>query len=232
MQSARRRSTLSTGDVGRIRISFVSGVVACIIVFWLGGPIRGEDDIAPPEPTPIESQSSTAAARFTGGFALGFAMHESGHLTMGWTLGKKPRLKKIGFHGLPFFAIDYRRHLSPREHYVVASAGFWAQFLYSEWILTRHPDLRHEKAPCSKGVLAFHVLTSLGYSGLAFTRTGPIERDSLGMARGLSINERWIGAAILVPAGLDVYRYYHPKRRWAAWTSRGIKAGLILLCLK
>ena len=33
----------------------------------------------------------------------------------------------------------------------------------SEWLLTRRPRLRHERAPFAKGVLAFDVLASVAY---------------------------------------------------------------------
>ena len=72
-------------------------------------------------------------------------------------------------------------------------------------------------------MLAFHVATSLMYSGAAFGKTGPVERDTRGMAESLKINERWLGVLILAPALLDTYRYFHPDARWAAWSSRGVK---------
>ena len=83
-----------------------------------------------------------------------------------------------------------------------------------------------------KGVLAFNVATSAAYAGAAFARTGPHERDTRGIADAARIDERWVGAMMLAPAVLDAWRYLHPEARWAAWTSRGLKAGFVLLLLR
>lgn len=162
----------------------------------------------------------------------GFALHESGHLIADWAFEEKVVVKKVSYKGIPFFALSHAPDLSPRREFTVSSAGFWSQFLYSEQILTHHPDLRHEQSPFRKGMLTFHVVTSLVYSGAAFGRMGPVERDTRGMTDALRINERWLGALILAPALLDAYRYFHPGARWAAWTSRGVKMGSVALVLK
>jgi hypothetical protein len=172
------------------------------------------------------------AIRWVGGFSLGLAIHESGHLVLGGALGVKPFLKGVDFHGVPFFAIDYRERLNSSQSLQLASAGFWTQYAASEWVLTRRPEIARDAAPFTKGVLAFHVLNSLGYTGAALLRTGPVERDSLGIARDLGVDERWVGVALLVPASLDVYRYYNPRRHWAAWLSRGVKLGLIVISIR
>jgi hypothetical protein len=36
---------------------------------------------------------------------------------------------------------------------------------------------------------------------------------------------------VLAPAILDVYRYFNPNARWAAWTSRGVKVGSVALVM-
>jgi hypothetical protein len=169
---------------------------------------------------------------FLGGAALGLATHESGHLTMDLALGATPHVKAVDFHGIPFFAISPQRAASDRERYAIASAGFWVQHGVSEWVLTRTPDLRFRRAPVAKGLLAFHVGCSLAYAGAALARTGPAERDTRGMAESQHVNERWIAAAVLTPAALDTYRYYHPRQRWAAWASRAAKLSLVLLVLR
>jgi hypothetical protein len=46
------------------------------------------------------------------------------------------------------------------------------------------------------------------------------------------VDERWIGALVLAPAALDAYRYYRPGSRWAVWTSRAVKLGLVLLVMR
>lgn len=184
---------------------------------------------------PVLAQDESAASKFgkvlLGGVA-GLGLHETGHLVANWAFEEKVKIKKVDFKGIPFFALSHAPDLSPRREYVVSSAGFWAQYLFSEQILTHHPNLKNEQSPFRKGVLTFHVVTSLVYSGAAFGRTGPIERDTRGMASSRRIDERWIGAMVLAPALLDLYRYFNPDARWASWTSRGVKMGSVVLVLK
>ena len=49
----------------------------------------------------------------------------------------------------------------------------------------------------------------------AFARVGPAERDTRGMAESLGWKEPYVGLLILVPAVLDIVRYYNPDARWA-----------------
>jgi hypothetical protein len=149
-----------------------------------------------------------------------------------WAFEEKVVVKRVDYKGIPFFALSHAPDLSPRREFTVSSAGFWSQFLYSEQILTHHPELRHERSPLRKGILSFHVVTSLIYAGAAFGKTGPVERDTRGMAESIHINERWLGALLLAPAVLDTFRFFHPESSWAAWTSRGIKMGSVALVLK
>jgi hypothetical protein len=182
-----------------------------------------------------DSSGKSAASRFGKvllGGAAGLVLHESGHLVADWAFEEKVEVKKIDYKGIPFFALSHAHNLSPRREFVVSSAGFWSQYLYSEQILTHHPNLKHEQSPFRKGMLTFHVVTSLMYSGAAFGKTGPVERDTRGIADSLKINERWLGALILAPALLDTYRYFHPDARWASWASRGVKMGSVALVLK
>jgi hypothetical protein len=182
-----------------------------------------------------QQESSSSATRFGKlllGGAVGLALHESGHLIADWAFEEKVVVKKVGWKGIPFFALSHAADLSPRREFTVSSAGFWSQFLYSEQILTHHPDLRHEQSPFRKGILTFHVVTSVIYAGAAFGKTGPVERDTRGMAESIHVSERWIGALILAPAVLDTYRVFHPDSRWAAWSSRGVKMGSVALVLK
>jgi hypothetical protein len=182
-----------------------------------------------------DSSGTSAASRIGKvllGGAAGLVLHESGHLVADWAFEEKVVVKKVDYRGIPFFALSHAHDLSPRREFVVSSAGFWAQYLYSEQILTHHPALKDEHSPVRQGMLAFHVVTSLMYSGAAFGKTGPVERDTRGMAESLKINERWLGVLILTPALLDTYRYFHPDAHWAAWTSRGVKMGSVALVLK
>jgi hypothetical protein len=111
-------------------------------------------------------------------------------------------------------------------------AGFWVQEATNEWLLSKRPRLKDERAPFAKGMFAFNVIASGVYAGAAFARTGPAERDTRGMADSLGIDERWIGAIVLAPAVLDTWRYYQPDAKWVAWVSRAVKVGSVLLVLK
>lgn len=102
----------------------------------------------------------------------------------------------------------------------------------SEVLLSRRPNLRDEHAPLAKGLLAFNVLTSFMYAGAAFTRGGPAERDTNGMAQASKLAEPWIGVAILSPALFDGARYYRPQSRALRWASRSAKIAGALLVLK
>ena len=184
------------------------------------------------QPAPPREHRATAAAKFLAGGALGLAAHESGHLLFDGIFDAHARLEKVSFHGLPFFAITHDPGLSPRREFVIDSAGFWVQQVSNEILLTQRPDLRNAHAPVLKGVFAFNVLASVAYAGAAFARTGPVERDTLGMASSLRWKEPVIGAIILAPAILDAVRFFHPDAKWAAWGSRGAKAGMVLLVLR
>ena len=170
--------------------------------------------------------------KFLAGGALGLVIHESGHLVFDAIFDASPSIKGISFGPFPFFAITHRSDVSPRREFAISSAGFWMQDVSSEWLLTRHPDLREMHAPVAKGVLAFNVLNSIGYACVAFARAGPFERDSRGMAESIGADERAIGAVILAPAVFDAIRYFKPDAQWAKWASRAVKVGSVLLIVR
>ena len=181
--------------------------------------------------SPAFAQEESGASKFGRvllGGAAGLGLHEAGHLVANWAFEEKVTVKKVDYKGIPFFALSHAPDLSPRREYVVSSAGFWAQYLYSEQILTHHPNLKNEQSPFRKGMLTFHVVTSLVYSGAAFGKTGPIERDTRGMAvvaahqRALDRRDGPRARAprhvpLLQPGcalgGVGVAR----RRRWEAW---------------
>jgi hypothetical protein len=184
------------------------------------------------DPSQKDEHPVADTAKFIGGGAAGFVLHEAGHLLFDVVFDAQPYVKTVHFGPLPFFAVTHPGGLSPRREFVVSSAGFWTQAATSEWILTRRPDVRHRHAPFAKGMLAFNVLTSVGYGIVAFARAGPVERDTRGMASSIRVDEPLIGALIMAPAVLDAYRYFKPGSRWAVWTSRGVKIGSVLLVLR
>ena len=83
-----------------------------------------------------------------------------------------------------------------------------------------------------KGALAFNILASLGYAALAFAKSGPVERDTRGMADAVRVDERAIAAIVLAPALLDGYRFFRPETAWVKWASRAVKASSAAPILK
>ena len=171
--------------------------------------------------------------KFLGGGVSGLAVHESGHLVTGAIFGAHPGVESINYAGIPFFAVTHET-VTRKKEFVISSAGLWMQHAGSELILSKRPDLRHESAPFLKGMLVFNTATSAVYATAAFGTLGPPERDTLGIARSLGRRgwrEPSIGVFILAPAALDVYRYFRPDQKWAAWASRGSKAVFMALVL-
>ena len=207
----------------------IIGAVAAIVL-W-AAPLQAQEQTRPSAPSPSSSIGADTA-KFFAGAALALAMHESGHLVLDGVFGANPTIKSVSFGPFPFFAIAHRPDLPPREEFAISSAGFWVQESTDEWLFAKHPDLRHEHAPLAKGMLAFNVLASVGYAAIAFAKAGPYERDTRGMAASIDVPEPAIGLAILAPAALDAWRYYHPNARWAVWMSRIAKAGAVVLIAK
>jgi hypothetical protein len=169
---------------------------------------------------------------FVAGAAAGLGAHEGGHLLFNAIFDAGVGIRRVDFHGIPFFAITHQAGLPPGQEFTISSAGFWMQHAGSEWLLTRRPRLRYERAPFAKGMLAFNVLASGAYAGAAFFRTGPAERDTYGMAVSADVDERWIGALVLAPAILDAWRYFDPGSRTAVWLSRAVKVGGVLMVVR
>ena len=204
-------------------------------------PVPDSDSVRPELFAPFVPSPSTPsspahwrlrdAGLFLAGGALGLGIHESGHVLFGFAFDASPGVMGISFGPFPFFAITHDP-VSPAREYSISSAGFWTQYAASEYLLTRRPDLRRAHAPVAKGVLAFHVLASTAYGLAALGRFGPVERDTLGMARAARVKEGWIGVLVLGPAALDTWRYFRPGARWEPWVSRAVKIGSVLLMLR
>jgi hypothetical protein len=180
---------------------------------------------------PTVASAQRAFGKFLGGAATALVAHESGHLLFDVVFDAGVDLKKVNAGPIPFFAITHHP-VSPAREFAISSAGFWVQHASDELILGRHPRLRTEDAPFVKGMFAFNVLTSVGYSVAAFARRGPDERDTRGIAVSARVDEPWIGAAILAPALLDGARFYAPDNRWLKWVSRATKVGGALLIIR
>jgi len=198
------------------------GLMAIAII-----PVAAQEAQPPTQAEAAERRSIAGCVEFLGGAASGFLAHEAAHLALDAAFSADPGVKRVSFGPIPFFAITHRPDVSSRQEFAIASAGFWMQHASSEWILTRRPHLRDERARFQKGWLAWNVLASVAYSGAAFAGIGPPERDTRGMAESLGIPEPWIGGMLLAPAVLDVWRYRQPDARWPRWTSRAIKIALV-----
>jgi hypothetical protein len=179
-----------------------------------------------------EARAQAEPLIFLGGGALALAAHEGGHLLFALLFDADPGLGRVDFHGIPFFALTHRSGLPPKREFTISSAGFWVQQAGNEWLLTTRRNIRHERAPFLKGLFAFNVLASMAYSGAAFARTGPPERDTRGMSAALGADERWIGALVLAPAVLDTWRYFNPDAKAPVWISRAVKVGAVVLVLR
>ena len=193
------------------------------------GVARAQDDPRPP--VSEDTSEGKRVALFLAGGATGLALHESAHLIANAAFGEKPNLKKVDFHGIPFFAITHRSGLPRREEFVISSAGFWMQHAMNEWLLSQSRPLRN-RGPFPKGIFTFNIVASGAYAGAAFAKTGPYERYTRGIADSSRVDERWVGALLLAPAALDAWRYFHPDSKWAAWSSRGAKIGMVLLVVR
>ena len=180
---------------------------------------------------PSVSAQTIDVVRFFAGAALGLGFHESAHLIADEAFGADPGVRKVSAGFIPFFAITHEP-VTPTKEFIISSAGFWAQDVGSDIVLSRHPQLRQEHAPLLKGLLAFNVVTSVIYSGAAFARRGPAERDTRGIALSADVDEPWIGVTVLAPAVLDAARYYRPNSRALRWASRAAKVGGALLIFK
>ena len=181
-------------------------------------------------PSSVSAQTIDVV-RFFAGAALGLGFHESAHVIADEAFGADPGVRKVSAGFIPFFAITHEP-VTPTKEFIISSAGFWAQHVGSDIVLSRHPQLREEHAPVLKGLLAFNVVTSVIYSGAAFVRRGPLERDTRGMALSADVDEPWIGVTVLAPAVLDAARYYRPNSRVLRWASRAAKVGGVLLIFK
>jgi hypothetical protein len=206
-------------------------LVFCGIV-GSGQPTQAQE--AQPDGGQSTERGVETGLQFLAGAATALAAHEAGHLAFDVAFDADPGVRRVEFGGIPFFAITHR-DVSRRREFTIASSGFWIQYAIDEWLLTSRPRLREERAPFAKGIVAFNLLGSAAYAVAAFAQAGPDERDTRAMAATLGpggANERWVGLMVLAPAALDAYRYYTPGSRWAAWASRAVKVGMVLLVLR
>jgi hypothetical protein len=190
-------------------------------------PAAAQDDDS------LQGVNRTAAVgSFLGGLAVGLIAHEGAHVFFDVIFDADPGVKRIEYHGIPFFAITHQAGLPHRQELVISSAGFWVQHATNEWLLTRRPHLRRDGSAFATGLFTFNIGASAMYSVAAFAKTGPLERDTRGIASSARMDERWVGAFVLAPAVLDTWRYFDPNARWPVWLSRAAKVGMVLLIVR
>ena len=158
-------------------------------------------------------------AWFALGAASGFVAHELSHVIADLIFGKSISFVGVKLGPFPFFAIQPCCNLTPKEEYVIASAGFDMQNINSELILWLAPHLRSRRQAFLKGILVLDVGLSIGYGITALAGIGPAQSDTNTMARGLGIPTWPIGLWLIVPAAMDIYRYLVPDSKWAPFVS-------------
>jgi hypothetical protein len=166
-------------------------------------------------------------AWFVLGAAAGFVGHELGHVLTDVFFGKSISFVPVYLGPIPFFAIQPCCHLTHREEYVIGSAGFLVGDISSELILQFSPRIRARRQAFLKGVLMFDIVLAVGYAVSGFAGVGPPQSDVNTMARGLEVPAWQVGLMLVVPASVDLYRYFVPRSAWAPWTSVTGKALLL-----
>ena len=82
---------------------------------------RADESIEHPE---ADFRHFSDYAWFALGAASGFVGHEMGHMMMDVFFGKSVSFVGVSLGPIPFFAIQPCCNLTPRENYVIGSAGF------------------------------------------------------------------------------------------------------------
>ena len=182
-------------------------------------------------------------ALVVGGGVSAFLAHESGHLLANAILGNRPRFVPMwGFGLVPFFAISPEIDCTPRGcthangkifasgrrgKFAIATAGFEAQHITSEIILSLDPALRLHRAPVAKGWLLFNIGLSLAYAVCSVAHIEDAHGDAGGAAALSGMSRLMMGAWLIAPALLDSHRYLYGPRGWTPWVSRSVKAGFV-----
>jgi hypothetical protein len=204
-------------------------VVALLVVLAITGPpsalrARADESLETPE---ADFRHVADYAWFALGAASAFVGHELGHVVTDLFFGKSISFVRVDLGPFPFFAIQPCCNLTPREQYVIGSAGFLVGDVSSELILQIAPRLRGRRHAFLKGVLMFDIALALGYAITGFAGIGPPQSDVNTMARGLGVPPWQVGLMLAVPAVVDLYRYLVPRSVWAPWTSVTSKSLLL-----
>ena len=191
--------------------------LALVVALGLAtAPARADESLETPE---ADFRHVADYAWFALGAASAFVGHEMGHMMMDVFFGKSVQFVGVHLGPFPFFAIQPCCNLTPREDYVIGSAGFMVGDVSSELILQIAPRLRSRRHAFLKGVLMFDILLAMGYAVTGFAGIGPAQSDVNTMARGLQVPPWQVGLMLATPAAVDLYRYFVPRSVWAPWTS-------------
>jgi hypothetical protein len=190
--------------------------LALALLISLPLPARADESLERPE---ADFRHFSDYAWFALGAASAFVGHESGHMFMDAVFGKSIKFVGVKLGPFPFFAIQPCCNLTPREEYLIGSAGFRVGDVSSELILQLAPRLRSRRHAFLKGVLMFDIVLALGYAITGFAGIGPPQSDVGTMARGLGVPPWQVGLMLAAPATIDLYRYFVPRSVWAPWTS-------------
>ncbi|MGB5812433.1 MAG: hypothetical protein WBG86_17980 [Polyangiales bacterium] len=173
------------------------------------------------------------------GLLVGFLTHELGHVLMNLAYGSVPNFEGVRWAGfIPFFRISSRvscndegcfRNGEPFKGgrsgaYMITSAGFNVQHVVNEVVLSLNPGVMHNRSPFQKGMLFFNLSLSIGYSLSTWFQVKPPIGDIEGMSSAAQINPNWVALIVMIPTGLDIYRFFVPDSKWAPWVSRSSKA--------
>ena len=178
------------------------------------------------------------------GVTAGFLAHELGHVLMNLAYGNVPTFEGLRYGGfIPFFRISPGvtcndvgcYHIDTGEPfkggrsgvYMITSAGFNVQHLISELILSIDPQIRYHRSPFQKGMLFFNLSLSVGYVLSTWFQVKPPIGDIHGMARAAQLNPNWLALLVILPAGLDLFRFFVPNSKWAPWVSRAAKVTFV-----
>ncbi|MEM7135689.1 MAG: hypothetical protein AAF500_03870 [Myxococcota bacterium] len=176
----------------------------------------------------------------TAGLVVGFLAHEMGHILMNFAYGNVPNFEGVRYAGfVPFFRVS--SGVSCRDNgcfnsdgtpfkggrtgaYLITAGGFNVQHVINEVLLSLDPNLQHHRSAFQKGILFFNLSLSVGYVLSTWFQVKPRIGDIEGMANASQVNRNWVALMVLIPTGLDIYRFFLPDSKWAPWVSRGSKA--------
>jgi len=144
--------------------------------------------------------ASSQWGNFALGLASGIAGHELGHYVVATTKGYT-----VGHDGL---SIVYSgKTFSPSDHLQVASAGFQAQWLLTEFVL-RDSNGREIKSPPGNfgaGIVCAHLAVTAAY--LVSLKDHP-QGDVAGMSQATGYSHDRIMMALAIPGALDAWRLF------------------------